>query len=315
MKTKFTDATRPRRASGDSTRRMTLRITTLTPSASPLTNSAASDSTKDVESPKTSIETPNSPTHDEEDRTRPTHRPVARREQHRQHGAPRRRGPQHTQPDRADVEDVAREDRQQRDGAAEEHGEQVQRHGAQQRLVVCGRTGRPRRGSRAGARRPREPGSASGGSSRCSPSRCQDHGDHARRSRGCRSRRPKAAGARARRCPRLSTRCRGYEAPEEACSIGITCASNALSAGRSNPAATPTRKTTARINGSPTPPATRRGDGEHDRARDEDHARDEDDRASVAAVGDVPADEHQPERWDRFHEAEQAQREGWPVTS
>ena len=101
-----------------------------------------------------------------------------------------------------------------------------------------------------------------------------------------------------------------YEAPDEACSIGITCASNALRAGRSNPAATPTRKTTARINGSPTRAGARRGDGEHDRARDEDHTRDEDDRASVAAVGDVPADEHQPERWDGFHEAEQAQREG-----
>ena len=58
MKTWFTEAMRPRMASGDSTRTMTMRMTTLTPSARPATKSAAIESTKLVDRPKTSMETP-----------------------------------------------------------------------------------------------------------------------------------------------------------------------------------------------------------------------------------------------------------------
>ena len=62
----------------------------------------------------------------------PARRPP-RGDEHHDERAERWRGPQHAEPDRPDVEDVAREDRQQRDGAAEEDREQVQCHRADER--------------------------------------------------------------------------------------------------------------------------------------------------------------------------------------
>ena len=58
MNTWLTDAMRPRIASGDSTRRMTLRTTTLTPSTRPATNSAPRERRKLVERPNAIMDTP-----------------------------------------------------------------------------------------------------------------------------------------------------------------------------------------------------------------------------------------------------------------
>ena len=58
MKTQLTDATRPRIRSGDSTRRIVLRMIMLTPSVTPLQNSATIESQKIVDSPKTIMLTP-----------------------------------------------------------------------------------------------------------------------------------------------------------------------------------------------------------------------------------------------------------------
>ena len=110
-------------------------MTTLTPSARPATNSAASDSRKLVDRPNTSIETPKIAT--QERKIGPARRLGGRRvvasmaSSAPTEGAVRSR-PRPTGPDQ---QDVAREHRQQRDGAAEEDREQVQGHGPQQDLV------------------------------------------------------------------------------------------------------------------------------------------------------------------------------------
>ena len=54
------------------------------------------------------------------------------------------RGAQQAQAHRSDAQDVAGEDGQQRRGAAQQHGEQVQRNGAQQRRDCCARSARRR---------------------------------------------------------------------------------------------------------------------------------------------------------------------------
>ena len=48
----------------------------------------------------------------------------------------RRRGVQNAKADRADVQDVAGKNRQERDRSAEEHGEQVERHRSQHHLIA-----------------------------------------------------------------------------------------------------------------------------------------------------------------------------------
>ena len=58
MNTQLTDATRPRIASGERTRRIVARMTMLMPSVTPLMNRAASEITKLVDSPNTSMLTP-----------------------------------------------------------------------------------------------------------------------------------------------------------------------------------------------------------------------------------------------------------------
>ena len=100
-----------------------------------------------------------------------------------------------------------------------------------------------------------------------------------------------------------------HEAPRVACSIGMTCVSNAVSAGRSKPAATPMRKTTARMPASPTRVGVEREHRQREGADDEQRPGDEDDRAAVAPVGDVAAEQHQGERRDGLDEAEQPERE------
>ena len=59
MNTQFTDATRPRIRSGDRTRRIVLRMIMLSPSVTPLKNSAAIDRAKVVDRPNTIMLTPN----------------------------------------------------------------------------------------------------------------------------------------------------------------------------------------------------------------------------------------------------------------
>ena len=102
----------------------------LIPSVTPLKNSATIESQKLVDSPNTIMLTPKPAT--QMSSVRPACRLGGRRvamsiDAER---AERWRGPEQAQADRPDVEDVAGEDRQQRDRAAEEDGEQVQRHRA-----------------------------------------------------------------------------------------------------------------------------------------------------------------------------------------
>ena len=63
MKTWLTEAMRPRSASGDSTRRMTSRMTIETPSTRPAAKSAIIETQKLVERPNTIMATPKSATH------------------------------------------------------------------------------------------------------------------------------------------------------------------------------------------------------------------------------------------------------------
>ena len=133
MNTQLTDATRPRIRSGERTRRIVLRMTMLRPSVTPLKNSATHDTMNVVDRPNTIIETPNPAT--EMSSVRPAWRlgRPARRDEHDPERAQRRRRAKDPEPGRPDVQDVGREDRQQRDRATEEDGEQVERHRPDQR--------------------------------------------------------------------------------------------------------------------------------------------------------------------------------------
>ena len=132
MNTISTAFTRPRSASGVASATIVARMFMLIMSAKPLTASAASESANERESPKTTMLAPKTPTTTSS--VRPASRCSGRRDQHDpgDERADRRRAPQHSEPDRPDLEDVAREERQQRNGAAEEHGDEVERDRAQQ---------------------------------------------------------------------------------------------------------------------------------------------------------------------------------------
>ena len=129
MKTQLTDATRPRIRSGERTRTIELRMIMLTPSVTPLTNRAASETAKAVESPNTIMLSPKPAT--QISRFGPAWRLGGRRWRRASPAARRPRarsaGPE---TDRADMQDVGREERQEGDRATEEDREQVERHRA-----------------------------------------------------------------------------------------------------------------------------------------------------------------------------------------
>ena len=134
MKTRFTADTRPRSSSGVWSWTTVWRITTLTLSSAPATTSAASDSQNHVDSPKTMIASPNPAT--DQTKTRPERRnggmqPL--RDGHRQR-ADRGRGGEPAERRRPDVQDVLGEHRQQRNRAAEQHREEIERDHAEDRL-------------------------------------------------------------------------------------------------------------------------------------------------------------------------------------
>jgi hypothetical protein len=68
---------------------------------------------------------------DQHDEARPRPGRQSRQHERRQHGAHRRRRPEQAQPRRPRVENVFGKDRQKRDGATKEHGEEVERDRAE----------------------------------------------------------------------------------------------------------------------------------------------------------------------------------------
>ena len=133
MNTRSTALTRPRSAGGVSIGASVLRTTMLTMSAPARAASANSESTKLRESPKTIVNAPKSAT--TVNSVLPTRRCSGRVEMtaptiDRAHPGGRA---QQAVADGADVQDVAGEHGQEGGRAAEEHGHQVERDGAQQR--------------------------------------------------------------------------------------------------------------------------------------------------------------------------------------
>ena len=136
MNIEFTALTRPRIASGVSSCTSMLRTNTLTMSPAPAMASATSESQKLVDRPKVIVHTPKSATPPNIQRARvPLDGPHA--EPERDDGrADAGRGAHQAEPDGVDVQDLVRIHRQQRDHAAEQHREQVQRDGAEHGFLV-----------------------------------------------------------------------------------------------------------------------------------------------------------------------------------
>ena len=126
MKTISTALTRPRSASGVASAVIIERMFMLIMSAKPLTASAANESANELDSPNTTMLPPKTPT------TTSSLRPAIPRSGRRVSMIPAKRAPdggraaQHAEPDGADVEDVAGEERQQRDRTAEQHRDEVE---------------------------------------------------------------------------------------------------------------------------------------------------------------------------------------------
>jgi hypothetical protein len=125
MNNPFTALTRPRISSGVSSCTKDARITMLIMSAAPSTTSTASENQNEVDRPKAMVATPN--THGGEHHA-PTLRSTANRASHSDISSAPTAGPNAAGPGpRAGQQDVLGEHRQQRGGAAQQHGEQVQR--------------------------------------------------------------------------------------------------------------------------------------------------------------------------------------------
>ena len=132
MKTISTALTRPRSMSGVASAVIVARMFMLIMSAKPLTARATIESANECESPKTIMLAPKTAT--TINSFRPARRPSGRRVSMMPGGkrADRRRAAQDAEPDRPHLEDVAGEERQQRDGAAEQHRDEVERDRAEQ---------------------------------------------------------------------------------------------------------------------------------------------------------------------------------------
>ena len=110
-------------------------MTTLMLSKTPVRNRQTSDSANDRDRPKPIVARPKPATHQQQDAAGTLPRLEARRDQrHRQRAEPGR-GAQPAEPGGADLQDVLREDRQQRDRAAEQHREQIERDRRQEQRV------------------------------------------------------------------------------------------------------------------------------------------------------------------------------------
>ena len=132
MKTISTAFTRPRTSSGVTSGRIVERRTTLTRSNAPASASASNESHIARERPKTTMQAPKPATtmNSVGPRAAPDREPRDReRGGERAHGRSRAEEPE---PDRPDLEDVLREHGQERDRAAEENGEEVERDGAEE---------------------------------------------------------------------------------------------------------------------------------------------------------------------------------------
>ena len=136
VKSECTALTRPRISSGVRSCTSETRMTTLTTSAAPRTESATSERTKLVERPKTTVAAPKTMTARKRVRPIPPLERIARQEDRRQQGAHGRRRAQEPEPGGARAQDVARVDGQERGGAAQQDGEQVERHRAEQHRPV-----------------------------------------------------------------------------------------------------------------------------------------------------------------------------------
>ena len=98
-----------------------------------------------------------------------------------------------------------------------------------------------------------------------------------------------------------------HDTPRAASSSGMTCASNADRAGRSNPLATPVANTTRRIAEERDPRRARRQDRQDQRAERHADAGHDHDRAPVASIGEVTAEQHERQRRDRLDQPEPAE--------
>ena len=158
MKRPFTAVTRPRTSSGVPSCTSVMRITTLTMSEAPSTASAASATTKLFDSANTTVESPKPAT--AANIILPAPRSIGQRVSTSAivERADAGRGAQQAERPRAGREHVAREHRQQRGHAAEQHGEQIERDDAEDRRTAADEgeareEGRSVIGSRDGAAR------------------------------------------------------------------------------------------------------------------------------------------------------------------
>ncbi len=132
---RFTALTRPRISGGVAAWVRVPRTTTLTMSAAPRSTSITTVSGSDRESPKITVHAPNTPT--PASILGPARRPSGAERQVRR-GDPRaqgRRAAHQPEPVRAHVEDVGGVHRQERGGAAQEDGDEIERDRPQQDLV------------------------------------------------------------------------------------------------------------------------------------------------------------------------------------
>ncbi len=127
MNTISTAPTRPRSSFGVTSATVVERMFMLIMSTKPLTASAASESGRERERPKTTMHSAEDGDDHDQRRPRREAEGPAREDHTGDQGARRGRGAQDAETERADMEDRSREDGQQRGGAAEEHGEQVER--------------------------------------------------------------------------------------------------------------------------------------------------------------------------------------------
>ena len=136
INTELTALTRPRTSSGVHSCMMVSRIDTETMSQAPISISIGIDSQIDCRQAENGGEQAEQRDEDEQDAAGMVADREARQQQRGQDGADARRGAQDAEADRADMQDIEGKDRQQRHGAAHQHGEQVERDGAEHDLFV-----------------------------------------------------------------------------------------------------------------------------------------------------------------------------------
>ena len=137
MKTFSTASTRPRRSAGVTSGTSVTRMNTLTASAPDSTAIATNATAKLVVAPSTIVPTPNTADGDEQHAPDVAGDRAPGERDRRDRAADAAGGPQPAQPDGADAEPLLGDGGQQRDRAAEQHGEQVERDRAEQHGLVA----------------------------------------------------------------------------------------------------------------------------------------------------------------------------------